>query len=101
MFDETNKEGVQDPHHDGLVITLSSSNHTLDVGATAQVTATRFRRLDEDHDRTCRIINCLQEDVTTARAEVRELMHRHAFMDQRVIEAERRADEAREKAREM
>ena len=79
----------------------TSISHILDVSATAEVTAARLRRLDEDHDQTRRIINYLQEDVTTSRAEIREFMDRHAFIDQKVIEVERRAEEAREKAREM
>ena len=68
----------------------ASTSQMLDVGAIAKVTATRFHRLDEYHDQTRRIIDCLQEDATTARAGVRELIDRHAIMDQKVIEAERR-----------
>ena len=37
----------------------ASTNQILDVGATAEVTATWFRRQDEDHDQTHRIIDCL------------------------------------------
>lgn len=67
----------------------ASTSHILDVGATAEVTTARFRCLDEDHDQTLKIINFLQEEVTTTRDEVREFRDRHAVMEQRVIEAER------------
>lgn len=37
----------------------ASTNQILDVGATAKVTSAWFRHLDEDHDQTCMIIDCL------------------------------------------
>ena len=58
-----------------------SISQILDVGATAEVTATQFHRLDENHDQTCRIIDCLQEDITTTQAGVRELMDNLADME--------------------
>ena len=50
------------------------SSQILVVDATTEVTAARFRRLDEDHNQTRRIIDFLHKEVTTARVKVRELM---------------------------
>ena len=44
----------------------ASTSQILYVGATVEVTAARFRRLDKDHDQTYMIIDCLQEEVMTA-----------------------------------
>ena len=59
----------------------ASTSQILDVGATAKDASTQFFRLDEDHDHTRKIIDCLLEDVTTARAEVKEIIDMHADME--------------------
>ncbi|CAI9285090.1 unnamed protein product [Lactuca saligna] len=58
-----------------------STPQILDVGATDEFTASRFPCLDEDHDHTNKIIDCILEDVMTARFEVRELMDKHSKME--------------------
>ena len=68
--------------------TRINANKILDVGATAQITAVRLCRLDEEHDRTIKHTFSLQKDITTARAEVREFRKNQAAMERRVIEAE-------------
>ncbi|CAI9262806.1 unnamed protein product [Lactuca saligna] len=70
-------------------------NQIMDVGATAQITEVRLRRLDEDHDRTIKHTFSLQKDITAARAEVREFQKNQATMERCVIEAERQVARAR------
>lgn len=76
----------------------ASTGRILDVGSTAEVTAVRLCRLDEDHEWAWDHTKALQEEVTMNRVEIREFQECHVAMERRVIEAERQSAEAREQA---
>lgn len=48
----------------------ASTGHIMDVGATVEVTGAQLRHLDGYHDRTNDHVDALQEEVTTARADI-------------------------------
>ena len=64
-------------------------NRVTELGVAAEVTDARNRDLKRDYYPMDRLI----EDLTTARAEVKEYQQRHAAFKERVITAERRLAE--------
>ena len=77
----------------------ASVNHIKEVGATTKVTAIRLRRMDKDHDQTRNHIEALPEEVTAARAEVREFSERQVALERHMIEEKLQVTEARVKIR--
>ncbi|KAI3750191.1 hypothetical protein L2E82_20820 [Cichorium intybus] len=73
----------------------------MDVGATAEVTAARLRRIDEAHDHTARRVDPLEEDVQSALGMWREAIVRISESEERIREVERRAEEAEREAAEL
>ena len=67
-----------------------SANRIMELGDAAEATDAQTRFLERDYPQTCHVIDRLQEDLTTARAEVREYHERHSTLEERVIAAERR-----------
>ncbi|KAI3518405.1 hypothetical protein L1887_07103 [Cichorium endivia] len=62
----------------------ATSSQVMDVGATAEVTATRLRRLDEAHDHTSGRVDSLEEDGRTAMGMFREAFVRISESEERI-----------------
>ncbi|KAI3499632.1 hypothetical protein L1887_35436 [Cichorium endivia] len=79
----------------------ATSSQVMDVGATAEVTAARLRRLDEAHDHTSGRVDSLEEDGRTAMGMFQEAFERISDSEQRIRDIERRAEEAEREAAEL
>ncbi|KAI3522222.1 hypothetical protein L1887_11706 [Cichorium endivia] len=79
----------------------ATTSQIMDVGATAETTAARLRRLDEAHDHTSRRIDPLEDDVQTAIGMWREVILRVSDSEESIREIARRAEEAEREAAEL
>ncbi|KAI3510484.1 hypothetical protein L1887_17521 [Cichorium endivia] len=79
----------------------ATSSQVMDVGATAEVTTARLRRLDEAHDHTSGRVDTLEEDGQTALGMFCEAFVWISESEERIREVERRAEEAEREAAEL
>ncbi|KAI3708647.1 hypothetical protein L2E82_37958 [Cichorium intybus] len=76
----------------------ATTSQVMDVGATAEVTAARLRRLDEAHDHTSGRVDSLEEDGRNAMGMFHEIFVRVSESEERIQDIERRAEEAEREA---
>ncbi|KAI3492743.1 hypothetical protein L1887_42595 [Cichorium endivia] len=79
----------------------ATSSQVMDVGATAEVTVARLRRLYEAHDHTSGRVDSLEEDGRTAIGMFREEFVRISESEERIRDIERRAEEAEREAADL